>query len=125
MRNWPQEIGKTISDTYRITVQQWRELFWAWWNTCVPELKTFLRYRPFSVETKLEYCPFSLGVANAGHSGIQVGQSHQNNENSEKSKDEREINKMTKIGESPASNQEQHNDAEGKCMPMKLNAGNA
>lgn len=54
-----------------------------------------------------------------------MGESQQNNENSKKSKDEREINKKKKGRESPVSNQEQHNDAGGKCMPIKLNAGNA
>ena len=53
-----------------------------------------------------------------------MGHSQQNNENSKKSKDEREINRKKKVGESPSSSQERHNDAEGKCMPIKLNAGN-
>jgi len=63
------------------------------------------------VEAKVEYFPFPLGVANAGHSGIHVGHSQQNNENSKKSKDEREINRKKKVRQSPSSSQERHNDA--------------
>ena len=41
------------------------------------------------------------------------------------SKDKREINKKKKGGESLSPSQEQYNDAEGMCMPIKLKVCNA
>ena len=55
-----------------------------------------------------------------------MGQSQQNKENgSKKSKDKREINEKKKGGGSLMLGQEQYNDAEGKCMPIKLNVSKA
>jgi len=58
---------------------------------------------------------FLLAVTNAGQPCLQGKQSQGKNQNGKESKDESAINRK----KPPASSQEQHNDAEGKCIAAK------
>lgn len=63
---------------------------------------------------------FLLDVTNASQPGLPGKQSQGNNENDKERKDESAISKKKTL----ASSQEQHNDAEGECIPAKHTLAN-